>query len=138
MSVPPTSEAAVIREAIGTLIERAPEMSGEAWASAALQPVMAMSNYVAALEARLAEAERRFAAIEAEGDAMGGHESRERLALRVGHMGGMAQRGKDEIAAALPPESETDWTEYHEYRKRTDPPPYGQGKDDGPPESAEG
>ena len=31
---------------------------------------------------------------------------------------------------ALPPESAEEWSEYHEFRKRTDPPPWGQGLDE--------
>jgi hypothetical protein len=44
-----------------------------------------------------------------------------------------AKAKKLRALAALEADKEETWTEYHEFRKRTDPPPWGQGKDDEEP-----
>lgn len=54
------------------------------------------------LQEQLEAARTRFAAMEREGDEIDGQETRERLALRIGHMAGMAQRGKAELTASPP------------------------------------
>ena len=159
MSLPPASEAAAILEALADLRKHINAMRGTVWdghAESADESFLIVREYIAALEARLAEAERALreiagyyagcrsrdtgksicanralAALPPESEAQeceacGEPVTEAEIAAGLWCYG----HGEHGPPPALPPESAEEWSEYHEFRKRTDPPPWGQGLDE--------